>query len=294
MSLDELYLQIVRSQIIKKAQENKPQFGDETNKHSSDTDNSQQFKPTAPAPPATSTAPQVAKPATAVKQPDANKKPDTNKLNEKGEATEEENNQEGKQTNNPPQANVPPQPNKVSSISFSGLISNAINETIEKYSKTTIYYMNPKVKNEILNRLNKRQVAIKFAGSNDKFPAIIDNDTYEHYVKAGMEIIYVPLSANDKFFTIIAKNTNKEKVVNAFYNIRRKGYINGFKCVESSKDSDFHVICDLDEYQTTRDLPDIIMEEVIDIPGEFEIPSENRLCMIPESVISNKNGVIFS
>src|SRR5574343_224573 len=99
MSLDELYLQIVRSQIIKKAQENKPQFGDETNKHSSDTDNSQQFKPTAPAPP-----------ATAVKQPDANKKPDTNKLNEKGEATEEENNQEGKQTNNPPQANVPPQP----------------------------------------------------------------------------------------------------------------------------------------------------------------------------------------
>lgn len=279
MNLDELCLEIVKSNIIKKAQEDKP-IGDATS-------NQAQFRLPDSQPAGSNTAPTAAQ-APAVPTP---AKPKTPKpLDQKDEESDKEEDAENKQTNQPPGANQPQEANKISSTLHS-LVSLAIQENINKYSETTIYYMNPKTKEKILKRLGGRVAVIKFVNSNDKFPAIIDEDTYDHYVKAGLETIYVPLSKTESFFTIKAQNANEKDLLNTFSNIHKKGYLSEFKCAKKAEG--IYITCSLDEYQDVNELSDIIMEEIIDISGTFEIPLENRLCIIPECINSNNEVIVL-
>lgn len=276
--LDDLYMKIVQANIVKKSDD-----------ESTET-KPPQFAPP-PAQPAASptvpTAPTVVKPA----KPTAVPKTDEQK---KKEEKEEADRKLANPAAQPEQPNKPPEANKIASNDLLGLISLGIKEIVTAYAATTIYYMNPKTKKAVLERIGGKQVVIKFAGSNENFPAIIDEDTYDHYVKAGLETIYVPLSKDESFFTFTVKNaaqSTSADMLGALKSIRSSGYISGFELVQNSSRLD--VVCKLGKHQETTELPQIIAEAVMDMNGvTVELPDLNRLCLIPESVFRKSTSLI--
>jgi hypothetical protein len=288
--LEDLYMQIVLANVVKKADDSQGNNNNVVgpnppNQVSTPNTNSQPPKPQNPGSNTIKTAPTAPtantqeKPAESTKQENSNQQ--NNQQNNKAENTT-------KLTNQPQQANKPPEAYHQSSNNLVGLISLGIRDVVNKYGKTTIYYMNPKIKSAILDRVAGKNVVIKFAGSNDKFPAIIDSDTYDHYVKAGMETVYVPLSKNESFFTFVVKNATSnttKAIIKAMECIQQNKYVCDFDCVVQNN-KQLNVVCSLDEFQDTEELPQIIIEAMMDIDDIIiELPTINRLCAIPESII---------
>jgi hypothetical protein len=120
--------------------------------------------------------------------------------------------------------------------------------------------------------------------SSKKEFVTLNEDTYDFYVNAGMEKIYVPLNKNDKELTIKAKNCDLHKVKQAFINLHKDKYINKCKIIKA-KDN-IYINCNTDN--SISYLPVLIIEKIEKIAGIFEIPTEDRLSVLIESIIEGE------
>jgi len=287
-NLEEFYIEIVKANLVKEAQEEagnpvstpeKPK-NNSLNQNTSTESSAQTATQNQPASNTVPTAPKPKMIADSVKK--------TENTNQDTTTETPEGSSDTSQTYQPNQTYTPQQAYKKSNI-LNDLVSLAISENKQNYIKAINYYSKTNVKNKVLNKLSNKNIIIKKIGSNKKTSIVLNEKNYNQHIREGIEKIYLPLTENQNQITIKAQNCDLYKVKQAFSELYKDEQIN--KCSIVKNKNELYITCSTEK--DIRALPIFIIEKINKISGTFEIPTENRLCIIPESIFEGEECFIL-
>lgn len=159
--------------------------------------------------------------------------------------------------------------NSQKSGTFSGLVGDAISNSLSKKREAYNHFKQQHVKKAILDEMDGKHCVVSFAGSNDMFPAIMNSEAYDDFTNNGMTNMFDIVEDTIKSFSI-SITTDEEKIMSHIKEIAVDLHQLGFSCVVALRGNTYNMRFSADEEVKTQDVLDVVLKDINEFAKEFE------------------------
>ncbi|HUU89415.1 MAG TPA: hypothetical protein VMX17_16905 [Candidatus Glassbacteria bacterium] len=145
--------------------------------------------------------------------------------------------------------------------SFSGLVKNAINNSLTIKRKAFEFFNDTNIKKSILDEMNGKHCIIQFIGSEDKFPAKMDSSSYDSFVDNGLTNIFDVVDDKTKKFSISV--TSKDDTIISHVKTLASAVCDlGFSCVVSKNEKTYNIQFTSKNEIDTTEIFNVVLEQI--------------------------------